>query len=92
MLAARPANFSGDKASFAHSNTQAGCLAHARRKFFNLHAANESEFAQFTLEQFALVYDIEREVKTLDAEQHKSILQEQTKPVLDALHRWMALE
>ena len=43
--------------------TEVGCLAHARRKFFDLHAANKSQLAVFALEQFAKVYDIEREVK-----------------------------
>ena len=40
-------------------------LAHARRKFFDLHAANKSQIAGFALEQLAKVYDIEREVKEL---------------------------
>jgi len=31
-------------------------LAHARRKFFDLHAANKSTIAEFALAQFARVY------------------------------------
>ena len=30
-----------------------GCLAHARRKFFDLQAANQSQIAEFALQQFA---------------------------------------
>ena len=85
-------DFSGYKALIASGVTEVGCLAHARRKFFDLHAANKSQIAGFALEQFSRVYDIEREVKNLDADQRKAIRQQQSKPVLDALHQWMALQ
>jgi transposase len=45
--------------------TEAGCLAHARRKFFDLHASNKSQIAQSALQQIATIYDIEREVQSL---------------------------
>ena len=85
-------DFSGYKALIASGVTEVGCLAHARRKFFDLHAANKSQIAGFALEQFSRVYDIEREVKNLDADQRKAIRQQQSKPLLDALHQWMALQ
>ena len=85
-------DFSGYKAGFANGITEAGCLAHARRKFFDLHAANKSQIAGFALEQFAKVYDIEREVKDLNADQRQTIRQQHSKPVLDALHQWMTLQ
>jgi len=85
-------DFSGYKALIASGVTEVGCLAHARRKFFDLHAASKSQIAQFALEQFARVYDIERVVKELDTEQRKAIRQQHSKPVLDALHQWMTLQ
>ena len=85
-------DFSGYKALIASGVTEVGCLAHARRKFFDLHAANKSQIAGFALEQFSRVYDIEREVKNLDGDQRKTIRQQQSKPLLDALHQWMALQ
>ncbi len=72
--------------------TEVGCLAHARRKFFDLHAANKSQIAEFALEQFARVYEIERQVKELDAPQRAAVRQAQSKPVLDALRQWMLLQ
>ena len=80
------------KALIASGVTEVGCLAHARRKFFDLHAAHKSQIAGFALEQFAKVYDIEREVKELSADQRQAIRQQHTKPVLDALHQWMGLQ
>jgi transposase len=74
------------------SVTEVGCLAHARRKFFDLHVANKSQIAGFALEQFSRVYAIEREVKSLDVDQCKAIRQQQSKPMLGALHQWMALQ
>ena len=56
-------DFSSYKASFAPGITEAGCLAHARRKFFDLHAANPSQLAQFALEQVGKVYEIERQAQ-----------------------------
>ena len=85
-------DFSGYKAGFAHGITEAGCLAHARRKFFDLHAANKSQIAGFALEQLGKVYDIEHEAKELNVDQRKDIRQQHTKPVLDALHQWMILQ
>ena len=85
-------DFSGYKALIANGVTEVGCLAHARRKFFDLHAANQSQIAEFVLQQFARIYEIEREVKELGAEQRQAIRQQQTKPLLDALQQWMALQ
>jgi hypothetical protein len=85
-------DFSGYKAGFANGITEAGCLAHARRKFFDLHAANKSQIAGFALEQFSKVYDIECEVKDLNADQRRKIRQQHSKPVLNALHEWMTLQ
>jgi len=85
-------DFSGYKALIASGVTEVGCLAHARRKFFDLHAANKSQIAGFALEQFARVYEVERLVKELDVEQRTAVRQEQSKPVLDALQQWMQLQ
>ena len=85
-------DFSGYKALLAAGVTEVGCLAHARRKFFDLHAANQSQIAQIALEQLARIYEIEREIKELSAEQRMAVRQERTRPLLDALHEWMTLQ
>jgi len=38
-------NFAGYKASFEQGITEIGCMAHARRKFFDLHVANKNQLA-----------------------------------------------
>jgi transposase len=85
-------DFSGYKALIASGVTEVGCLAHARRKFFDLHVANKSQIAEFALAQFAHLYDIERDVKALTAIERQEIRKHKTKPILDALHEWMNLQ
>lgn len=85
-------DFSGYKALIASGVAEVGCLAHARRKFFDLHVANKSLLAEFALEQIARVYEIEREVKELSFTERLEVRQQKVKPVLDALHAWMTLQ
>ena len=84
-------DFSGYKQLMAQGVTEVGCLAHARRKFFDLHASNKSQIAQSALEQIARIYEIEREVKELPPDERRRIRQERSKPLLDALRQWMIL-
>ena len=84
-------DFAGYKAGFAHGVTEAGCLAHARRKFFDLHASNKSQVAESALQQIGVVYEIEREVHNLTPDERQRIRQARSRPLLDALHRWMLL-
>lgn len=85
-------DFSGYKASFGAAITEVGCMAHARRKFFDLHVSNKSEIAQQALTYIAQLYKIEREVKHLSADERLRIRQTESKPLLDALHQWMLLQ
>ena len=48
--------------------------------------ANKSQVAEQALALIGQLYDIEREVKALDAEQRQAIRQAKVLPVLDALH------
>ena len=84
-------DFSGYKQLMAQGVTEVGCLAHARRKFFDLHVSNKSQIARSALEQICRIYDIEREIKELPADERQRIRQDKSKPLLDALHQWMIL-
>ncbi len=84
-------DYSGYKAGFAGGVTEVGCLAHARRKFFDLHAANKSQVAESALQQIGAIYEIERELKDMAPDERQRIRQGRSKPVLDALHQWMLL-
>ena len=82
-------NYSAYKKSFQQGITEIGCLAHARRKLFDLHANNKSQIAEQGLKFFTALYEIERDVVDLNPEQRREIRQTRAKPVADALHAWM---
>lgn len=82
-------DYSGYKALFRQGVTEAGCMAHARRKFHELYANHQSQIAQEALMLFGVLYDIEREVKELDADKRYAIRQQKGKLAADALHAWL---
>jgi len=85
-------DFSGYKQSFTLGVTEAGCMAHARRKFFELHVSNKSQIASQALGYISALYDVEREVKSLTTDERLHIRQAQSKPLADAFHQWMGLQ
>lgn len=68
---------------------EAGCMAHARRKFFDLHAANKSQIAQDALSQFKEIYRIEGELQALSPEDRLQRRQTEIKPLMDQLRQWL---
>jgi transposase len=46
--------------------TEVGCLAHARRKFFDLHVQQQEPDCRVRAGAVSALYEIEREVKHLD--------------------------
>ena len=84
--------FGGYKASFELGVTEIGCMAHARRKFFELHATHKSSLAEQALRYIQLLYEIESEVKDLEPDLRRRIRQEKALPVMNALHTWMTAQ
>jgi transposase len=82
-------DYSDYKALFKMGVTEAGCMAHARRKFHELYANHKSQIAEEALKLFGVLYDVEREVKELDADRRYAIRQQKGKPAADALHTWL---
>ena len=83
-------DYSGYKALFkAGKVTEAGCWAHARRKFFEAHKLNRSEIAKQALDWIGKLYDIEREVRDLDDGQRLAIRQARSAPLLQEFKAWL---
>lgn len=82
-------DYAGYKALIADGVTEAGCMAHARWKFFDLHASNQSQIAQQALATIQKLYQVEREVADLEPDERRRIRQEQAKPILDEFHDWL---
>ena len=82
-------DFSGYKAGFELGVTEAGCMAHARRKFHELWANHGSQVGEQALKFFIQLYEIEREVRDLPAGERQAIRQDRSRPIADALHQWL---
>lgn len=82
-------DYSGYKGLFASGVTEAGCLAHARRKFHELWVNHKSAVGEQALKWFSRLYEIEREAGELDGDRRRRIRQEKAKYVADALHAWL---
>jgi hypothetical protein len=82
-------DFSGYKACFELGVSEAGCLAHARRKFHELWVNHQSTIGEQALKFFIQLYEVERVVHDLDVPERERIRQERSCPVADALHLWL---
>jgi hypothetical protein len=54
-------DFAGYKRLFAQGMTEVGCLAHARRKFYDLHITSRSQIAEDALRYISQLYDVAHE-------------------------------
>ena len=83
-------DFSGYKALFAGGAIrEAGCWAHARRKFFEAHKLTQSALAAEALERIGALYRLEQEIGELDEGERLRRRRQHSQPLLDALHAWL---
>ena len=82
-------DFAGYKAGFEQGITEIGCMAHARRKFFDLHAANKSQLAEQALHSIGGLYEVERQAKDMSNEDRWRLRQKVAVPIAGKLHEWM---
>ena len=96
-------DYNGYKFLFSPSRQQGvievGCMAHARRKFHELHVTGQSIVSEEALNFFQRLYAVEREIDELfeknalpsprNAQTVWQIRQAKAKPIADALHQWL---
>ena len=83
-------DFAGYKQVMTGSIEEAGCWAHARRKFFELHAANKSQIAEQALVQIGQLYEVERQVADANGPERLRIRQRHSRSIVDKLHAWLS--
>ena len=91
--------YNGYKSLFGRGVTEVGCMAHARRKFHELHVTGQSLISIEALELFQSLYTIEREIDEQfeknptpmprDAQIVRQIRQQKAKPIADRLYAWL---
>jgi transposase len=83
-------DYSGYKALFKQQKiNEAGCWAHARRKFFEAHKLNQSEIAKEALNRIQQLYELERQGAQLDQQQRHLLRQTQNAPLLQEFKAWL---
>jgi transposase len=82
-------DFSGYKALFAQGVTEGGCMAHARRKFVELHVANKSTLAATAIEFIGQLYGVEAEIKDLPPDRRREMRRTRAAPIASALREWL---
>jgi transposase len=82
-------DYSGYKALLANGLTEAGCMAHARRKFFDLHSQQQSLIAGEALDYFGRLYGVERETAGFEIDERRQIREAKARPIADDLHAWL---
>jgi len=85
-------DYAGYKAGFVAGITEVGCMAHSRRKFFDLHVSSKSQIAGQACAYISELYDIEREIKMLKPDERLKIRQARSKPLAIKFHAWMLLQ
>ena len=68
---------------------EVACMAHIRRKFFDVHEAQGSAIAEQALKRIARLYKIEENARGKTPEQRKDIRQAKAKPIFDELETWL---
>ena len=91
--------YNGYKPLFGRGVIEVGCMAHARRKFHELHVTGQSLISIEALELFQSLYAVEREIDERfeknqspmprDAQIVRQIRQQKAKPIADRLYAWL---
>ncbi|MGL4995986.1 MAG: IS66 family transposase [Deefgea sp.] len=82
-------DFSGYKPLFTAGITELACWAHARRKFVDLHKANQSPVAFEAMRRIAELYAIEAQIKDGPVEARYTLRQAKAKPKLIEFKTWL---
>jgi transposase len=81
--------YAGYAGLYERGVTEAACLAHARRKFFDVHAATSSPLALEALQRIAALYAIEDTVRGQPPDVRLAVRQAQSAPLFANLHTWL---
>jgi transposase len=68
---------------------EAGCMAHARRKFHDLFVARKNEVNTEALRQIGELYAIEAEIRGKPPDERWRVRQERTRPLMDDFELWL---
>ena len=65
------------------------CWSHVRRRFYELAAAGPAPIASEALERIRVLYEIEKAIRGLHADERCRVRRHESKPLIDALEPWL---
>jgi len=68
---------------------EAACWAHVRRKFYDIHVANDSPIAAEALDRIGQLYGIESEIRGHSPNERTAVRRARAGPELEALQAWL---
>jgi hypothetical protein len=68
------------------------CWAHCRRGFYEIHQSTGSPLAAEALRRIGELYKVEAEIRGRSAEERRTLRQERSKPIVEALHAWLTVQ
>jgi len=81
--------YAGYAGLYEHGVTEAACWAHARRNFFDVHAATRSPLALEALQRIAALYAIEATIRGQPPDARLAARTAQSAPLFTALRQWL---
>ncbi len=69
--------------------TEVACMAHIRRKFVDVFAAQGSAIAEEAIKRIAQLYGVEKQARGQSPEARAALRQENAKPIFDDLEEWL---
>ena len=81
--------YAGYAGLYERDVTEAACWAHARRKFFDVHAATQSPIAQEALQRIAALYAIEAEIRGQLPSARLAVRTTQSAPLFTEMKDWL---
>ena len=80
--------YAGYKALYGDRIKEVACMAHVRRKLFDIAESTGSPIATEALQKIADLYAIEKNIRGSPPEVRVAVRQEQAKPLFEALQEW----
>ncbi|WP_406867737.1 IS66 family transposase [Paraburkholderia fungorum] len=68
---------------------EAACWAHARRQFYELHAARPNALNTEALERIGALYTVEENIRGKPPDERRAYRQQHARPLLDQLNAWL---
>lgn len=68
---------------------EVACMAHIRRKFFDLHKATNSPVAEEALLRIASLYEVEKRIRGKPPDERQCVRQADARPLFENLRTWL---